>query len=106
MRIFSTGGVPEPWTHRPRMPMPSAFTPSTPSGRLWTGWAVGRRVSAVSATPLPPQRGASVRRFGGGLGRRLHAALGEHRFDLGGAKTQLAQDVGAVLADAGRMLLR
>ena len=31
------GGVPDSWTERPPMLMPSAFTPSNPSGRLWTG---------------------------------------------------------------------
>src|SRR5262245_5110883 len=31
------GRVADSRTHRPPMPMPSAFRPSTQSGRLWTG---------------------------------------------------------------------
>src|SRR5258708_19314898 len=31
------GGVPDSWTERAEMPMPSASDPSTGGGRLWTG---------------------------------------------------------------------
>src|SRR6476469_10930606 len=39
-------GVPETWTERPPMPMPSAFTPSNTVGRFWTG--VGSRRARAS----------------------------------------------------------
>src|SRR5260221_960337 len=44
---FFEGGVPETWTHRPPMPMPSAFTPSTPSRRLWTARTAGTLAGSV-----------------------------------------------------------
>src|SRR5690348_1391890 len=38
------GGVPETWTGRPPVPMPSAFSPSTPCGRSWTVGLVPKRL--------------------------------------------------------------
>src|ERR1700741_3584418 len=46
----TNGGVPDTWTRRP--PMPSASTPSPPSGRLWTGRTAGTlaELAAIGAT--------------------------------------------------------
>src|SRR5205823_12669178 len=76
--------------------------PSNTSGRFWTGDAV--RWGRLQWPPA--MRGKSLRRFGGRRSRRLHAAPREDRFDLRRGKTQLAEDVGSVLADVGRVLLR
>ena len=53
---FFEGGVPEMRTRKPPMPMASAFTPSTPGGRLWTGETRGREFAqlALPRYPLPP----------------------------------------------------
>src|SRR6476661_5142217 len=42
-------GVPESWTDRPPMPIPSAFTPSKRVGRSWTG---GRPGAGASTSAL------------------------------------------------------
>jgi hypothetical protein len=57
------GGLPGSWTEGPRMP-PSAFTPSNPVGRFWTGSPRPARdggsipspgrIRAISAAALPP----------------------------------------------------
>src|SRR5207248_6392628 len=55
MRGVLRRGVPASRTDRPSMPIPSAFTPSTRGGRLWTGagrWDVGW-IGLPRARPRP-----------------------------------------------------
>src|SRR5882672_580224 len=40
--LRSTGGVPDLWTERRKMPTSPASDPSTGSGLLWTGTSAGR----------------------------------------------------------------
>src|SRR6478609_146511 len=60
------GRVPETWTERPPMPVPSAFTPSNVVGRSWTG------VAAAFALPrLGPAFGEGERAGAEGLALAL-----------------------------------
>src|SRR6478609_6993578 len=79
------GGVAKSWTESPPMPMPSAFTPSNPVGRSWTGVdAFGsaqlERDAGILADLRPDRR--EVADEPGVLDRRHRLVLGQQHHVL------------------------